>query len=189
MSPKKSSRRSSPPPVDALRCVRSPEGRLVADFHGKLPCARPLWLGTRPDVLKRAVAHDLASTWFGLPTIADDQFISQVKTGAERAAFEILPMLHKSGACVLGLEAVLQALDAGGLRLVIIATDAGTSDMRKLSGPLGQGIGCFRFGSKAQLGRAFGRRAQVFVGVMQGELCEKLAFYLHCQRAHSDHSS
>lgn len=177
---KTSSKRTSPPPVDVLRCVRSPEGRLIADFYGKLPCTKPLWLGTRPDMLRRAVAHDLASAWFGEPTVADGAFMTQVQEGAERAAFAALPMIHKSGGCVLGLESVMQALEAGALKCVIIATDAGRSDQKKLINNPDHAPFCTAFGTRAQLGAAFGRRAQVFIGIRHGLLAKKLAFFLRC---------
>ena len=168
------------PRIDAVRCARSPDGRLIADFHHKLPCARPLWLGMRPEVLRRVVDHDLASAWFGQPTAAGEVFIEQCRASAQKAVYDALPMLHKSGACVLGLESVMQALDADVLRLIIIATNAGTSDQRKLTNPRYSAIPRYHFGTKELLGRRFGRHAQVFIGVMHGDMAEKLGFFLRC---------
>jgi ribosomal protein L30E len=158
----------------------------VADFYGKLPCKNPLWLGTRPDMLQRAVAHDLASTWFSAPTVADDTFIAQLKDGSERAVYASLPMIHKSGGCVLGLESVMQALEEDALKCVLIATDAGKSDQKKLINNPEYAPFCTAFGTRAQLGAAFGRRAQVFIGIRHGLLAKKLAFFLRCHMAFSD---
>ncbi len=173
------------PPVDAARCVRSPDGRLIADFHAKLPCTRPLWLGMRPDVIRRAVTHNLAGAWFGAPTLSGEPFMAQCRASAERAAYDTLPMLHKSGLCVLGLEGVWQAFDAGALRLAVVASDAGASDSRKLLNHADYGRRCYQWGEKTRLGKVFGRRAQVFIGVAHGELAEKLAFFLRCNTGFS----
>jgi ribosomal protein L30E len=178
--PKHSLRRSSPPSADVMRCVRSPDGQLMADFHGKLPCVRPLWLGTDPDMLERAAHVGLASAWFGAPTEMGARFSKQCVQGSARAAIETLAMLHKSGACVLGLDGVMQALDGEVLRFVIIAVDAGASDQKRLRYHPEAVSRCYHFGTRSELGRIFGRHAQVFLGVMHGELAEKCAFFLRC---------
>jgi ribosomal protein L30E len=178
--PPKHTRRTSPPPAPLLRCVRSPDSRLLADFLGKLPCSNPLWLGTQPDVLHRVAHSDLASCWFGAPTASGDAFLKQCASSCERAVLETIAIAHKSGAVVLGLDGVMQALDAEALRVVIIAEDAGASDQKRLRYHPEAASRCFHFGSRSQLGRLFGRHAQVFLGLTHGELAEKCAFFLQC---------
>jgi ribosomal protein L30E len=169
-----------PIPADVVRCVRSPQGRLVADFYRVLPCDRPLWLGMRPDVLQRMIGSEIASVWFGEPTIVDERFIEQCKTMSRQAVLTTLAMAHKSGLCVLGLESVLIELGEETLRLVIIATDAGKSDQKKLTGNRFYAPLCVHFGTRAQLGQVLGRKGQVFIGVRHGVMAEKLAGFLRC---------
>jgi ribosomal protein L30E len=93
---------------------------------------------------------------------------------------DTLAILNKSVAVVLGLDGVMHALDGEELRFVIIATDAGASDQKRLAYHPQATSRCFHFGTRAQLGQLFGRRSQVFIGVSHGELAEKCAFFLQC---------
>ncbi len=127
---------------------------------------------------RRAVKHDLASSWFGEPTILDTQTLTQLQANLLKAITQTLALSHKSGSVILGLEAVLSALEERETELVILATDAGGSDKKKLlRNPLTARY-CHEFSTRTELGGLFKRRAQVYLAVREGALAQKCTHYL-----------
>lgn len=174
-------------PLELIRCVQTPDNRVLADLHHELPSDKPLYLGAYPDVWQRAIKHDLATEWFGEDVQMDATTVAQLQRSCLQAVWNTLAMAHKSGACVLGLDLVMRALGERDTELVIIAKDAGGSDKKRLlNNPLTARY-CHVFGERAELGAVFRRRAQVYLAVREGALAEKLTFFLRLHTRFNEH--
>ncbi len=166
-------------PADLLRCVQAPDGKLLVDWHGKLPSDKPLFLGAYPDVVRRALDHGLPEQWFNAHMVTE-HFERHLRATLQTAIQETLAMLNKSGQCILGLEQVHAALDAGLSPIIVMAGDAGEAALKRLMVHPAVEHPPLRFATKEVLGKPFGRQGQVYVGLLPGKLTEKCAFFLRC---------
>ncbi len=165
--------------MEGERLVPSPAGMLIADLYGKLPAQHNIVIGAYPDVWRRAEQHHLFDTLFQNAEFNEQTkeiYISQLDTAIKNT----LSMAHKSGQVALGLDAVLNDIEANDAGCVIMSRDAGGSDKKKLLGNPVTAKYCHEFGTKQELGALFHRRAQVYCSVKYGELAEKCSYFLRC---------
>ncbi|TAE33289.1 MAG: hypothetical protein EAY65_05150 [Alphaproteobacteria bacterium] len=170
--------RKHKPRAQLVRCVHILDGRVVLDLSEKLPVPQSLWIGEHPDVWERMHRHDAFSAWFGCAVDAST-LITQGEHAYREAAFRHISLAQKARDLVLGYEDVMRALTLKQLDCVIIATDAGASDASKIRAHTAHAsIACHSFGTRATLGAAVGRHAQVFLGVRSGAFAEKIDYYI-----------
>lgn len=162
-----------------IRFVAAPDGTVVPDIRRKLP-GRGVWIdGTRASVAlavkKRAFARALKADVTAPETLPDD-----VERLLRRAMLERLAMASKAGLVIQGFEKVREALKAGGVHGLLIASDAAADGRDKLLAlaksacHLHNNRTVVDVVSSAELEGTLGRERAVHVALTPGRLSELL---------------
>jgi ribosomal protein L30E len=175
-------------PVEGERLVPSPSGVLVADILGKLPAEQYFVIGAYPEVWQKAIQHRLQDAFVDNMLLTETTLM-QYRTQLRVAINNTISLALKSGACALGLEAVLNDIECRDAGCVIISSDAGGSDKKKLLGNPVTAKYCYEFGTKQELGRLVHRRAQVYLSIKHGALSEKCSYFLRCNTRFTAHDA
>lgn len=92
-----------------------------------------------------------------------------------RSAGQLLGLAQRAGAVVRGVDAVRRALRAGEARLVIVAGDASTVQLKKVRGLLEhREVPCRTLGDRSFMGAALGGPPLSAVAVTEEGFAERL---------------
>ncbi|GIL02238.1 MAG: hypothetical protein BroJett030_21370 [Alphaproteobacteria bacterium] len=117
---------------ELIRFVADPGGRVVADLARALP-GRGVWVIARRAMVDRAVARRLFARGLRADVVAGEQLGAEVDALMEKRALEALSLANKAGLVRTGAVKVDKALGAGGVALVLEATDGAEDGMRKIA--------------------------------------------------------
>lgn len=115
--------RAAAPREDLVRLVASPEGVVVLDYRAKLP-GRGAWMACSAEAvagLRRVagrVAHQLGAR------VDADAIALALREAVGRGVEEGLSQAAGAGALVYGHDAVRDALQAGRIEVLLVASDA-----------------------------------------------------------------
>ena len=144
--------REMKPKRELIRVVRSPQGEISLDFHGKKP-GRGAYLCPNQDCLKRARKSKALERAFSLP-IPDDVYASL------EAQMEGLAL--RAGRLAVGEEPVGAACRGHKAYLLLLASDAADNTIRRAShfSQSAKNTICLQLPlTKAELGSGLGRTA------------------------------
>jgi predicted RNA-binding protein YlxR (DUF448 family) len=168
-------------PIDELiRFVAGPDGVVVPDIKRKLP-GRGVWVTARRGLVAQATRRDAFGRAFktagaearvrapvDLPDFLDRLLM--------KAALDALSVTRKAGLAIMGF-AKIEAAIAGGIAVLIRASDAGEDGRRKLVAALrragrAEDIPIVEVFTSAQLDLAFGRPNVVHAALFAGRPSE-----------------
>lgn len=151
------------PRAEMIRFVKGPDGRLVADFDGRLP-GRGLWLtASRAALAQAASGRHFARALKG-PVEVPGDLVAQVESGLVARARNVIGLARRAGCAVAGFEKTRGELKRGAAHLLIAARDAAADGRGKLVA-LAPGLGSATGLDAAELGQVFGRESVVHVAV------------------------
>ena len=160
-------------PKDALiRFVVAPDGRVVPDLEEKLP-GRGLWLRARSDMIRTACAKGAFSKAARRETRAPNDLAEAVERLLRRRCLEFIGLARRSGALVVGFEAVRAFLSEEAAGALLAASD-GAADGRAKIRALAPGVPLVDQFAAAELGAAVGRDHIVHGAVAKGRLAERI---------------
>lgn len=158
--------------------VASPDAppRVVADVRGRLP-GRGASVHPTLDCLRRAVKRRAFGRALRRPDLVDVSAADLARQAADTylsRAEGLLGAAHRTGAAVYGTDATREAIRAGRVALLLVASDAeGRRD--EIASALERAGGrALAFGTKASLGSVFGRAEVGVVGVHAGSFVEPI---------------
>ena len=143
--------REMKPKRELIRVVRSPQGEISLDFHGKKP-GRGAYLCPNQDCLKRARKSKALERAFSLP-IPDDVYASLEA---------LLGLALRAGRLAVGEEPVGAACRGHKAYLLLLASDAADNTIRRAShfSQSAKNTICLQLPlTKAELGSGLGRTA------------------------------
>ncbi len=157
------------PKAELIRFVLDPEGRVTPDLAERLP-GRGLWVSASRDALQNAVAKNLFSKAAKTKAMASAELPDLVEGLLKRRCLELLGLARAAHAVVSREPLVLEALAAGKLEAVLLASDAGADIRKKLSraGEIFEGF------TRQELGEALGREHLAALGLQAHPLTTKL---------------
>ena len=106
-----------------------------------------------------------------------EELVVEAAQATTRRAHDLLGLLRRNGALVIGARAVQEALRGPGARpaLVVVATDHSARSASDVAGAASRaGVPIARFSTSAALGRAVGRPPTGVVGAADGRLTGQL---------------
>ncbi|WP_373354868.1 RNA-binding protein [Pseudoroseicyclus sp. CXY001] len=158
------------PKSGLVRFVASPEGVIVPDILGRLP-GRGIWVTAERAVIEKAKAGQFARGAKGPVTIPDG-LADEVERQLARRVCELISLARKAGLAVCGFEKVKAALEKGGTRVLLQASDGSERGKTKLWTPTGaRYFGCL---SASELGLAFGRQSVIHGALASGALSDRV---------------
>lgn len=157
------------PKDELIRFVLDPEGRVVPDLAARLP-GRGLWVSPARESLQLAASKNLFAKAAKEKATVDPELPERVAELLARRCLELLGLARACSAVVAREPAVLEALSAGQLSAVILASDAG-EDIRK---KLARAPSLYSGFTRRQLGEALGREHLVALGLKPHPLTTKL---------------
>ena len=161
-------------PKDALiRFVVAPDDTLVPDLAGRLP-GRGLWVRADRAALQRAVSRGIFAKVARARVLVAGDLVDRVADQLRQRCVDQLGLARRAGSAVAGLEKVRSALAAGGVGLVLRASDAAAAASDRVRVQQ-QGLSVVTALSAADIGGAFGRDNAVHAAVAAGPLAQKLA--------------
>jgi uncharacterized protein len=119
-----------------VRLAVSPDGLVLPDAHAKAP-GRGAWIGvTRAELetalekgkLKAALARSFKSSALALPP----DLSGRIEDALRRALAERLGLEMRSGTLILGTQRIAETARAGGVTLLLHASDASEDGRKKL---------------------------------------------------------
>lgn len=176
-------------PEAMIRFVRAPDGALTPDIRSRLP-GRGAYVTARAELVaeavrKHAFARTLKAKVTTTPTLVED-----IDRLLEADCLQSLSIANKAGLVATGFGKVCQALETGGVSVVVEASDGAADGKRKLaqasrraSIATGQADGGVEtiglFGSR-QLDLALGRTNVIHAALAPGGPTQ--AFLARCRR-------
>ncbi len=160
-----------------IRFVADPDGRIVPDLAARLP-GRGLWVSSRKNILEVAVAKNQFSRAAksnltvpaDLPARVEQQLIGRL--------LDFLGLARRSGAMVLGFDAVLESLRGKAPPAVLVEAADGGPDGRKklLAAAQAYGVHTAVINSLycSELSLALGRENVVHAAIRRGRFSERL---------------
>lgn len=157
-------------PERLLRFALSPEGRVVADFAGKLP-GRGAWVTARRGAVEAAAAKGAFARAFKAPASLEPaqtpaEFADAVEAGLSARALAALGLARRAGAVVAGFEKTRIALEEGRVMLLLIARDAAGDGAAKLQ-RAAQGVDIVRAFDSAGQSQAIGLDGVMHVALLK----------------------
>lgn len=157
------------PKSELVRFVLGPDHAVVPDLTAKLP-GRGLWVSATRQALEEATRKNLFSKAAKTKVIIDKDLPAQVEGLLAHRCSGLLGLARAAGSIVTREPMVLEAMAAGTLVAVLLASDAGNDITKKLS-RFPALYTCF---TREELGAALGRDHLVAVGLRAHPLTEKL---------------
>ncbi len=159
-----------------LRFVAGPDGRLVADLHGRLG-GRGAWVEASYEVLKTAVDKNLFARHLKQKVSIDEGFFPRLSAGLQQRICDRLSLMRKSGQLICGGGSLRES--AAVINGLLIADDASRREAGNLTGELKpdwveDGL------PAALLGRVAGRGSVAYAGILNADTkaarqaCERL---------------
>ena len=161
------------PKHDLIRFVVAPDDSLVPDLAGRLP-GRGLWVRADRASLQRAIARGIFAKVARARVLVPGDLLDRVVDQLRQRCVDQLGLARRAGSAVAGLEKVRAALAAGGVGLVLRASDAAPAAAGRVRVDE-EGLPVVTALSAAEIGTAFGRDNAVHAAVAAGPLADKLA--------------
>lgn len=165
--------RQATAPDELVRFVLGPDGELVPDLKSGA-FGRGAWVHPRPECL-RGAARGFSRSFSTAVRVTDVELVALLKSAAERRALSLLASAQGARRVVLGKAAVEEALAAGSVRILIVATDAKAAiESREVQASIAAGK-AVAWGTKQSLGALFGRDELGVLGILDAGLARALA--------------
>jgi predicted RNA-binding protein YlxR (DUF448 family) len=155
-----------------LRFVIGPDGRVIPDLDEKLP-GRGLWLRARGDMIRLACAKGAFSRAARSEARVPNDLAEEVERLLRRRCLELIGLARRSGALVVGFEAVRAFLSEASAGALLAAAD-GAADGRGKIRALAPGVPLVDLFAAHDLGAAVGRDHIVHGAVAEGRLAERI---------------
>ena len=155
-----------------LRFVIGPGGRVIPDLDEKLP-GRGLWLRAQGDMIRAACAKGAFSRAARSEARASNDLVEEVERLLRRRCLELIGLARRSGALVVGFEAVRAFLSEAAAGALLAASD-GAADGRGKIRALAPGVPLVDLFAAQDLGAAVGRDHIVHGAVAEGRLAERI---------------
>ncbi|MEZ4442477.1 MAG: DUF448 domain-containing protein [Polyangiaceae bacterium] len=142
---------------------------VVVDGLGKASsklAGRGAWLHARRPCLRQAVQRGLARAYKGRVAASEAQIAAQIVDRAEGRLEGLLSAGFRARHLAVGSTVVLEALEAGTVALLLVATDAAAA-LRH--GPIREAVQAGRaiaWGDKARLGALTGRQEAAVIAIL-----------------------
>lgn len=162
--------REAAPREGLVRFVIGPEGGVVPDVAERLP-GRGLWVSATRAAIETAATKGLFAKAAKAPARAPADLADQVERLLLERALGLLGFARRAGALVYGFERVTARLEAGGVAVLIEASDAAPESAAKMSARAGA-CRIVRLFSRDELGGALGRPELVHLALADGKLAE-----------------
>ncbi len=148
------------PKESLIRFVVDPSGNVVPDVAERLP-GRGLWVSADAGALNQAVAKKLFARAARKPVFIASDLLRQVQNLLSRRCCDVLGLVRKAGAAVVGQNPIEEELHKGRLAWALVSADAGSDVLKKLGS-----AEIVRCGFSADfLGQALGRGRTPAVGL------------------------
>ncbi|GGL55553.1 RNA-binding protein [Wenxinia marina] len=158
------------PKEGLVRFVVGPDNEVVPDILEKLP-GRGMWVTADRDALDKAGKGQFSRA-AKAPVTVPDGLADEVERQLARHVTDLIALARKSGRAVAGFEKVKAALDAGGVRVLLQASDGSERGKQKLWTPTGaRWFGCL---TSDELGLAFGRQSVIHGALSAGGLSDRV---------------
>lgn len=171
------------PPDAMIRFVRAPDGGVAPDIRSRLP-GRGVYVTATSQLVGEAARRQLFSRGLKAKAEASPTLADEVDRLLEEDCLQMLAMANKAGLAIAGFFKVAAALEDGGVRALIEASDGGADGRRKLeqSSKRGAGGGPRRIElfASTQLDLALGRTNVIHAALAGGGTTE--AFLARCER-------
>jgi predicted RNA-binding protein YlxR (DUF448 family)/ribosomal protein L30E len=147
---------ASAEPAEMVRLMLDLDGRLVPDVGGGT-LGRGAWVHPRPECLARINPRTLSRAFKREVRGAGAEVAEAIAAAGKRRALSLLGAAIRARKAVAGSTVVEETLHRGGVRLVVVATDARAA--AELNGVLQAAAAgrALSFATKAELGAALGR--------------------------------
>ena len=121
---------------DLVRLAIAPDGLVLPDAHEKAP-GRGAWFGGTRDELVAAIEKGrlkgaLARAFKGAPLAIPEDLPQRTEEALRRAFLDRLGLEMRVGALILGTQRIAETARAGGIDLLLHASDASEDGRRKL---------------------------------------------------------
>jgi predicted RNA-binding protein YlxR (DUF448 family) len=158
------------PKAGLIRFVVGPDGTVVPDILEKLP-GRGMWVTADRAVLDKAGRGQFARA-ARQPVKVPDTLAADVEAQLARRVTDLVALARKAGLAVCGFEKVKNALEKGGIRVLLQASDGSLRGKTKLWTPEGaRYFGCL---TATELGLAFGRQSVIHGSLASGGLSDRV---------------
>jgi predicted RNA-binding protein YlxR (DUF448 family)/ribosomal protein L30E len=159
-----------------VRCAVDPDGAIVPDVAAALP-GRGLWLTARRDIVALAIKKRAFDRAARRPVKVPADLADRIEALLAQRCRDGIGLARRSGHAVAGFEKVGQALRAGGIGLVLEASDGaanGRDKVAALAHGLGLSVVPMPALTAAELGAAFGREHVVHAALGSGALADRV---------------
>ncbi|NDV02691.1 RNA-binding protein [Pseudoroseicyclus tamaricis] len=158
------------PKSGLVRFVASPDGMIVPDILGRLP-GRGIYVTAERAILEKAKAGQFARAAKAKVDVPEN-IADEVERQLARRTIELISLGRKAGLAVCGFEKVKAALEKGGIRVLLQASDGSERGKAKLWTPTGaRYYGCL---TASELGLAFGRQSVIHGALASGALSDRV---------------
>jgi predicted RNA-binding protein YlxR (DUF448 family) len=158
------------PKAGLIRFVIGPDGTVVPDVLEKLP-GRGMWVTADRAVLESAGRGQFSRS-ARQPVRVPETLPADVESLLARRVTDLIALARKAGRAVCGFEKVKTALEKGGVRVLLQASDGSLRGKSKLWTPEGaRYFGCL---TSAELGLAFGRQSVIHGALASGALSDRV---------------
>jgi predicted RNA-binding protein YlxR (DUF448 family) len=153
--------------------VLGEDGEVVPDLAASA-FGRGAWVHAAPDCIRLAVPRGLAGSFRSAVRTEPAAFRAALRAAAERRVAGLLTAARRAGKLVAGSTAVQQALAAGSVERILVATDARAAvEAPLVAQAIAQGRAS-AWGDKALLGELTERPDTAVVGVLDRGLADAL---------------
>jgi predicted RNA-binding protein YlxR (DUF448 family)/ribosomal protein L30E len=159
---------------DALvRLVLGPDGSLFADPRGG-SIGRGAWVHVRSDCVVRGVPRGVARALKATVRATPDEVALALAAAGKRRLLALLGQAFSARKAAAGATAVSEAWEGGGVKLVIVASDArAAAHLAIVDAAQGKGRALVA-GTKAEIGRALGRPETGVVAILDEGLAQAI---------------
>jgi predicted RNA-binding protein YlxR (DUF448 family) len=165
-------------PVELIRFVADPEGKIVPDLRSVLP-GRGVWVTANAAMVAEARTRKLFARGLKAKVEAEPDLEAKIAHLLRRQALSSLSLANKAGLVVAGHDKVDEMVGQSRARLLIEASDGAPNGLermrRKAVAVRPEGLDVISCFTSAELGLALGRTNVIHAAVAEGGLAEKLA--------------
>jgi uncharacterized protein len=158
------------PKAGLIKFVLGPDNQVFADILEKLP-GRGMWVTADRAILEKAGKGQFSRS-AKKPVIVTETLIDDVERQLARRVVDLVALARKAGLATCGFEKVKTALDKGGVRVLLQASDGSERGKTKLWTPTGARY--FSCLTSAELGLAFGRQSVIHGALASGGLSDRV---------------
>ena len=165
--------RATSAPEDLVRLAAAPDGELVFDLAGRT-LGRGAWVHPLPACLAQAARGGVDRAFrrpFGLnPSV----LAARLRKAADRRTMGLLSAARRARKIQADSGAVAEAIERGGVELVLVARDAPAAASHDFLEPLIAGGRAQAYGTKAEFGTCLGRQETALLAVTDARLAREI---------------